>query len=127
MSSTLVLGGMIVGIGIEFKIDRLVVDRLGLGIKEFLNRFIFLWYGLIVLELELLQLEGIQRLFDLDSSLTFEENDFLKKFVKVLVVCFVMIMVGLLEFKLRFVLLSEYFFDDRLRGVVTVDELFSLL
>lgn len=127
MSSTLVLGGMIVGIGIEFKIDRLVVDRLGLGIKEFLNRFIFLWYGLMVLELELLQLEGIQRLFDLDSSLTFEENDFLKKFVKVLVVCFVMIMVGLLEFKLRFVLLSEYFFDDRLRGVVTVDELFSLL
>lgn len=127
MSFTLVLGGMIVGIGIEFKIDRLVVDRLGLGIKEFLNRFIFLWYGLIVLELELLQLEGIQRLFDLDSSLTFEENDFLKKFVKVLVVCFVMIMVGLLEFKLRFVLLSEYFFDDRLRGVVTVDELFSLL
>lgn len=127
MSSTLVLGGMIVGIGIEFKIDRLVVDRLGLGIKEFLNRFIFLWYGLRVLELELLQLEGIQRLFDLDSSLTFEENDFLKKFVKVLVVCFVMIMVGLLEFKLRFVLLSEYFFDDRLRGVVTVDELFSLL
>lgn len=123
MSSTLVLGGMIVGIGIEFKIDRLVVDRLGLGIKEFLNRFIFLWYGLRVLELELLQL----RLFDLDSSLTFEENDFLKKFVKVLVVCFVMIMVGLLEFKLRFVLLSEYFFDDRLRGVVTVDELFSLL
>lgn len=66
-------------------------------------------------------------MFDLDSSLTFEENDFLKKFVKVLVVCFVMIMVGLLEFKLRFVLLSEYFFDDRLRGVVTVDELFSLL
>lgn len=127
MSSTLVLGGMIVGIGIEFKIDRLVVDRLGLGIKEFLNRFIFLWYGLRVLELELLQLEGIQRLFDLDSSLTFEENDFLKKFVKVLVVCFAMIMVGLLEFKLRFVLLSEYFFDDRLRGVVTVDELFSLL
>lgn len=127
MSSILVLGGMIVGIGIEFKIDRLVVDRLGLGIKEFLNRFIFLWYGLRVLELELLQLEGIQRLFDLDSSLTFEENDFLKKFVKVLVVCFVMIMVGLLEFKLRFVLLSEYFFDDRLRGVVTVDELFSLL
>lgn len=127
MSSTLVLGGMIVGIGIEFKIDRLVVDRLGLGIKEFLNRFIFLWYGLMVLELELLQLEGIQRLFDLDSSLTFEENDFLKKFVKVLVVCFVMIMVGLLEFKLRFVLLSEYFFDDRLRGVVIVDELFSLL
>lgn len=127
MSSTLVLGGMIVGIGIEFKIDRLVVDRLGLGIKEFLNRFIFLWYGLMVLELELLQLEGIQRLFDLDSSLTFEENDFLKKFVKVLVVCFVMIMVGLLEFKLRFVLLSEYFFDDRLRGVVTVDELFLLL
>lgn len=127
MSSILVLGGMIVGIGIEFKIDRLVVDRLGLGIKEFLNRFIFLWYGLMVLELELLQLEGIQRLFDLDSSLTFEENDFLKKFVKVLVVCFVMIMVGLLEFKLRFVLLSEYFFDDRLRGVVTVDELFSLL
>lgn len=127
MSSTLVLGGMIVGIGIEFKIDRLVVDRLGLGIKEFLNRFIFLWYGLRVLELELLQLEGIQRLFDLDSSLTFEENDFLKKFVKVLVVCFVMIMVGLLEFKLRFVLLSEYFFDDRLRGVVTVDELFLLL
>lgn len=127
MLSTLVLGGMIVGIGIEFKIDRLVVDRLGLGIKEFLNRFIFLWYGLRVLELELLQLEGIQRLFDLDSSLTFEENDFLKKFVKVLVVCFVMIMVGLLEFKLRFVLLSEYFFDDRLRGVVTVDELFSLL
>lgn len=127
MSSTLVLGGMIVGIGIEFKIDKLVVDRLGLGIKEFLNRFIFLWYGLRVLELELLQLEGIQRLFDLDSSLTFEENDFLKKFVKVLVVCFVMIMVGLLEFKLRFVLLSEYFFDDRLRGVVTVDELFSLL
>lgn len=54
MSSTLVLGGMIVGIGIEFKIDRLVVDRLGLGIKEFLNRFIFLWYGLRVLELELL-------------------------------------------------------------------------
>lgn len=127
MSSILVLGGMIVGIGIEFKIDRLVVDRLGLGIKEFLNRFIFLWYGLRVLELELLQLEGIQRLFDLDSSLTFEENDFLKKFVKVLVVCFVMIMVGLLEFKLRFVLLSEYFFDDRLRGVVTVDELFLLL
>lgn len=127
MSLILVLGGMIVGIGIEFKIDRLVVDRLGLGIKEFLNRFIFLWYGLMVLELELLQLEGIQRLFDLDSSLTFEENDFLKKFVKVLVVCFVMIMVGLLEFKLRFVLLSEYFFDDRLRGVVTVDELFSLL
>lgn len=63
----------------------------------------------------------------MDSSLTFEENDFFKKFVKVLVVCFVMIMVGLLEFKLRFVLLSEYFFDDRLRGVVTVDELFSLL
>lgn len=54
MSSTLVLGGMIVGIGIEFKIDRLVVDRLGLGIKEFLNRFNFLWYGLRVLELELL-------------------------------------------------------------------------
>lgn len=54
MSSTLVLGGMIVGIGIEFKIDRLVVDRLDLGIKEFLNRFIFLWYGLMVLELELL-------------------------------------------------------------------------